>query len=260
MENRNVKKPVRLSGRLQALADRVKPGNIVADVGCDHGFLSIYLVEQNIAPRVIAGDVRPGPLSAARCHVEERGLQSYIELRLSDGLAEFAPGEAQTMICAGMGGKLMQKILTDHPEVTDSFEEFILQPQSELAQFRVFLRNHGFQILDEDILSEEGKFYFLFHVSKHRTLQAMDLAIPDPETAVPGKIADQFGYLLLKRRNPVLKSYLEKELMNALAVKKQLTASLASAGESARFSAGRRNNEERIALLQEALAMFDKEE
>ena len=143
----------------------VTPGNVVADVGCDHGFLSIYLVEQGIAPKVIATDVRKGPLSAARAHVEERGLSEYIETRLSDGLSEYQPGEVQTMVCAGMGGKLMQSILLQNMDVTLGFEELILQPQSELREFRIFLREQGFVVVDENILCEDGKYYFLFRVS-----------------------------------------------------------------------------------------------
>ena len=107
-----MRKEVELSDRMQAIANLITPGNVVCDVGCDHGFLSIYLVQNKISPKVIAMDVRSGPLSRCAEHVAQYGLDQYITMRLSDGLERLQPGEAETMVCAGMGGRLMQKILT----------------------------------------------------------------------------------------------------------------------------------------------------
>ena len=149
-----------LSERLRMLAGMVTPGNRVADIGCDHGFLSIYLVRKGLCPGAVGMDLREGPLAAARAHVEEYGLGEYIELRLSDGLAEYVPGEADTMICAGMGGRLMEGILTRGMEKAREMKELILQPQSELPSFRRFLRNAGFEIVQEEALREGGKYYF----------------------------------------------------------------------------------------------------
>ena len=109
----NDNKRVSLSKRLQMLADFVTPGNRLVDVGCDHGFLSIYLVQNKICPSALAMDVRKGPLAAAREHIKDYGLEDYIKVRLSDGLLCFQEGEADTMVCAGMGGRLMEKILTE---------------------------------------------------------------------------------------------------------------------------------------------------
>ena len=149
-----------MSERLRMLAGMVTSGNRIADIGCDHGFLSIYLVREGLCPGAVGMDLREGPLAAARAHVEEYGLGDYIELRLSDGLAEYVPGEADTMICAGMGGRLMERILTREMEKAREMKELILQPQSELQAFRRFLRNSGFEVIQEDALREDGKFYF----------------------------------------------------------------------------------------------------
>ena len=135
--------PVLLSERLRAVASMVTPGSRVCDVGCDHGFVSIWLVEQNVSPRVLAMDVRVGPLGAAGRHVAQRGLESLIETRLSDGLHNYEIGEADSLICAGMGGRLMMRILGEEKAKTDSFKELILQPQSEIMQFRTWLREQG---------------------------------------------------------------------------------------------------------------------
>lgn len=236
------RKGVQLSSRLKALADLVTPGNVAADVGCDHGFLSIYLIEQGISPRVIASDVRKGPLSAARAHVAERGLSTYIETRLSDGLSEYRPGEAQTLICAGMGGRLMQRILLQSMETAKGFQELILQPQSELWQFRVFLREQGFSVADENILKEDGKYYFLFRVR------------PGEETAPPDRLGDKYGAGLLRERHPLLREYLEKSLVSCETVRETLLAHRGKEGESARLEESLRENETELADLRAALA------
>lgn len=196
-----------LSRRLSALADMVTRGNAVVDVGCDHGFLSIYLVRSHISPYVLAMDVRKGPLSAAKSHVEEYQLGDYIETRLSDGLREYQEGEARSLVCAGMGGPLMQRLLTDSRDKARSLQELILQPQSELKAFRRFLREEGYRLLDENILLEEGKYYFLMKACYEGKYggetEAENLQLPEA-------LADRFGSILLQRREPVLLGYLQR--------------------------------------------------
>ena len=157
-------KEVKLSARLQALANMVSSGNIVCDIGCDHGWVSIYLIQQGIASKVLAMDVRTGPLERAREHIAQYDLEAYIETRLSDGLQKMQVGEATAMVCAGMGGPLMMKILTEGREKAKAMKELILQPQSELAMFRRFLREEGYRIVAEDMVLEDGKFYPMMKV------------------------------------------------------------------------------------------------
>ena len=141
-----------LSKRLHAVAGLVTEGASVADIGTDHGYIPIYLVENRISPRVIAMDINRGPLERARFHIQEHGMEAQIETRLSDGLSALVPGEADTMIAAGMGGGLVIKILTQTPQVTDSLQEFILQPQSEIAKVREYLNSNGFISVAEDMV------------------------------------------------------------------------------------------------------------
>lgn len=247
-----VAKNIQISKRLQVLAGMVTPGNVVADVGCDHGFLSIYLVQNGISPRVIATDVRKGPLSAAKAHVTEFGLEHYIETRLSDGLAQYKPGEADTMVCAGMGGPLMQRILLGNKNVTETFRELVLQPQSELAEFRVFLRNHGFAVQEENILCEDGKYYFFFRVASLKS------QIPKGEDENQ-RLWDKYGEKLLKNRHPVLKEYLEKGVLGTLSVKEQLLQHLEMSENKERIRERLQENEEELLDLNRALTMFDEE-
>lgn len=212
-----------LSRRLRMLAGMVTKGYRAADVGCDHGFLSIYLIQQGISSRVLAMDVRKGPLTAAQEHITACGLETYIESRLSDGLAALCPGEAETLICAGMGGPQMEKILRDGMEKARGLKELILQPQSEVGAFRRFLRREGFRILAEDAVCEDGKYYFAMKAvyvgaeslenpqetpGSGETAQVRDAMPPGEGGEAARELADEYGELLLRERHPVLKQYL----------------------------------------------------
>lgn len=155
---------MKLSKRLETVASMVTKGNRAADVGCDHGFVPIFLVESGISPLAVAADVRPGPLSRAKEHIKEHRLEEKIQTRLSDGLANIKPGEADSLIMSGIGGILMMRLLQDEEHTAKSFKELILSPQSELFDVRRYLVSNGYLIEYEHMLCDEGKYYFIFHV------------------------------------------------------------------------------------------------
>lgn len=223
-------RPVTLSERLRTVAGMVTKGNRVCDVGCDHGFVPIYLVQQGISPNVLAMDLREGPLHAAREHVAAYGLEGQIVTRLSDGLHNYSIGEADTLICAGMGGGLMQRILEVSREKTDSFRELILQPQSEIWRFRRFLRESGFGILDEEMLAEDGKFYQVIRASRQKGRGGRGVVgmkdMPAVSVDELCKLEDRYGPVLLRKRTPVFLSFLEREA----AVYEEILASLRKQG------------------------------
>lgn len=206
-------KTVILSERMQTIVSLVTPGLKVCDIGCDHGFVSIYLIQAGIASHVVAMDVRSGPLSQAALHIQEYGLQDYIETRLSDGALKLQPEEVQCVICAGMGGRLMEKILTESREKFRKMQELILQPQSEISHFRGFLRQEGYKILREEMVWEDGKYYPMMKVAYTQE------ALPEQEQQA---LFDRYGELLLKGKNPVLKQYLEQELKKSLELEESL--------------------------------------
>lgn len=214
-----------MSKRLQALADMVTPGSRVADVGCDHGFVSVYLVLKGISPRVYAMDINKGPLLRAREHIAEYGLEAYIETRLSNGVEALQPGEAQTLLCAGMGGRLMQKILTEGGRTVRSMRELILQPQSEQEAFRRFLRTSGYLITEENMIYEEGKFYPMMKAvpadRRPGTHTAGNIG-QSGRASVRQRIEDKFGPCLLKSKNPVLTGYLRQNLKVYGEIRRQL--------------------------------------
>lgn len=191
-------KKMQLSGRMQAVAKMVTPGGVVADIGTDHGYVPIYLVQHGIAVGAIAMDVRPGPLSHARANIEKYGLGEHIVTRLSDGLHSLEANEADTVVIAGMGGLLMVRILEEGLEVLQSVRECILQPQSDVDSVRRFLHEHDFCIVQENMVIDDGKYYVMMKVV-HGADQEYDAA------------DDLYGKILIDNAHPVLRAYLEKE-------------------------------------------------
>ena len=195
---------VKISERLTMAASLVSDGGVLADVGTDHGYVPIYLLQQKRIPRAIAMDINRGPLERAKEHSRLYGLEEYIDLRLSDGVNALKPGEADSILIAGMGGGLVMHILEDGKEVCHRAKELILQPQSELERVREFLRENGYRILAEEMVLEEEKFYPMMKVcytGELSTEKDVDLL----------KLSNLYGGLLLQNRHPVLKSYLERE-------------------------------------------------
>lgn len=149
---------------MKAVAELVPCGHTAADVGCDHGFVSIYLAQHGICPYIFAGDVRKGPLERAKEHIRESRLTDRIGAVLSDGLKQIPVAGAESegadgFIAAGMGGKLIVQILTDVPEKTAALKWCVLSPQSEIWLVRRKLAELGFLILRENMVLEDGKFY-----------------------------------------------------------------------------------------------------
>lgn len=147
-----------LSPRLQACAGFVAPGQRVADIGCDHGYLSIYLLCNGIAPSCIASDVRPGPLDAARRNARKFGVAEQITFCLSDGVRQI-PRDFDTLVCAGMGADTMIHILSQAPWLRDSRYQLILQCQSKTQDLRRYLSENGWKIREETVL-RDGRFLY----------------------------------------------------------------------------------------------------
>lgn len=177
----------------------VSPGNRLVDVGTDHGYVPISLCEGKQIPSAIAMDINEGPLLRAKSHIEEAGLTGYIQTRLSDGLAALKAGEGDTVLIAGMGGILMEKILHEGRETLSSVRELILQPQSDIAGIRQWLDRNEWQIVCEDIVMEEGKYYPMM-----KAVQGRGRSYTLPEF--------RYGRADLQQSLPVQEEYLRKQL------------------------------------------------
>ena len=197
---------IKLSKRMNAVAAMVTPGNVLADIGTDHAYVPIALVQRKKVPKAIAMDINKGPLQRACEHINMCELEDYIETRLSDGVDQLQVGEVDSILIAGMGGDLVINIISNGMEVCRNAKELILQPQSELARVRQFLREHKFKIIDEDMIIEEGKYYPMMKavpVDEDHVWSAL------PEDAI--RPCDMYGPILLKNGNPALRKYLVKQ-------------------------------------------------
>ena len=206
---------VKISNRLMTAAALVTQGYTLADVGTDHGYIPIYLLQQKKIPAAIAMDINEGPLERAKEHIA-----LYIQTRLSDGVAALKPGEVEAVLIAGMGGGLVMHILKNGEKVCQSAKELILQPQSEIENVREFLREEGYAILAEDMVLEDGKFYPMMKVQyQGENAQKASEVL---------KLSDLYGGLLLQNRHPVLKTFLEKEKLIYTGIKENLEKQPAS--------------------------------
>ncbi len=242
-----------LSDRLKAVAGLVSAGSVVCDVGCDHGYVPIYLVRRQICPRVIAMDINAGPLERARKNISDLYLEEYIETRRSDGVTALGAGEADCLIAAGMGGRLLIRILSDGMEKIRLMKELILQPQSDITSVRAFLREEGFYLLQEDMVYEDGKYYPMMKAvppgeAGRATADGAAREISDgaadkaqwtyaedvSETA--RQAYDKYGEYLLKHAHPVLHQYLLWEQARDESIYREITAASAVAGTPRRMS------------------------
>lgn len=147
-----------ISDRLLACANFVGRGNRVADIGCDHGYLSIHLLTNGIASSCIASDVNEGPLQSAQRNARKFGVANRIEFYLSDGVQSI-PRDFDCMVCAGMGADTMIHILESAPWLKDDKYTLILQCQSKTPMLRRYLSENGWRIYDEAVL-RDGRFLY----------------------------------------------------------------------------------------------------
>ena len=187
-----------ISKRLELVASFVPQGAILLDVGSDHAYLPIELVERGQIEAAIAGEVVEGPFQSAVKNVEAHGLKEKIQVRLANGLAAFEEEDQVTVITiAGMGGRLIATILEEGLDKLSNIQRLILQPNNREDDLRIWLQDHGFQIVAESILEEAGKFYEILVVEAGQ----MKLSASDV----------RFGPFLSKEVSPVFVQKWQKE-------------------------------------------------
>ena len=150
---------ITLDKRLSAVAALVRQGSRLADIGTDHAYLPVHLVQSGVCPSAIASDIGEGPLDAAHRTVTENGLTSEIALRLGDGLATVKAGEVEDVAIAGMGGETIVAILEAAPWVQNEGIRLILQPMTRAEDLRRWLLSHGFSVLEEHLIRDKHHLY-----------------------------------------------------------------------------------------------------
>lgn len=151
-----------ITPRLKCIIDHVN-GARIADIGTDHAYIPIHLIENGLCEYVIAADLCQGPVDIAKANIEKHGLTDKIEVRLGSGLSVLKKNEADTILIAGMGGQLISKIIDANIDTVGN-STLILQPMNAQYDLRKYLLNHNFMIADEDIAIEGHKVYNIMTV------------------------------------------------------------------------------------------------
>lgn len=200
---------IKLSPRLQKMADLIQPGETVADIGTDHGFLPMALWESGISPRVILSDINSGPLEKARVNIEKYFPETEFDVRLGSGLSAIHPVEVDAIIIAGMGGQLISEILGEDLNKTRTFKRMILQPRNAQDKLRAWLMENGFFIYDESLV-REGKY-----------LCEIIAVLPGNEAHSPGNESDlshggpmdlEVSPVLFEKQDPLLVEFIENKI------------------------------------------------
>ena len=189
-----------LSDRLKLIADLVVPGESVADIGTDHGFVPIHLLAENIVPFAILTDVNQGPIDIAASHIKEVGINDMLyDLRCGDGLQTIKEGEVSTVIIAGMGGELIENILDEDSVKSHSFKRLVLQPRTHANELRYFLTNNAFEFVDYRLVKEKFRICEIFVV------QPTDAGKVQPDH-------DLISKFLIEKKDPLLKEFIDYKI------------------------------------------------
>jgi tRNA (adenine22-N1)-methyltransferase len=200
---------VKLPERLLRIASYVPQSSLVADIGTDHALLPVYLAQQGICSKIIATDLRAGPLDSARSNVSLFSMWKQVDLRQGDGLEIIQPGEVKVIIIAGMGGVKINEILGRAGEVLQQTDRLVLQPSAGAGQVRRWLLGNGWVLVDEDLVIDDERFYEIV-VAERSGAEGKR-----PQEAGPDDDGDpllEVGPKLLEKKHPLLAAYLAKQI------------------------------------------------
>lgn len=189
-----------LSDRLKLIAGYVKKCDFLADIGTDHAYIPVYLLQKGIIKRAVGSDISRGSVEKARKNAQRYGMTEFIDLRCGDGLEAIRDDEQpDCIVIAGMGGMLAIEVMKKKLSVLKGAERIILQPQRDIDRVRYFMHENGFKIVDEAMIIEDKKFYNVIVCEKGKDSKY-------------GKYDYWFGKKLIERKNPALKEYISCEL------------------------------------------------
>ncbi|EOT2957797.1 tRNA (adenine(22)-N(1))-methyltransferase [Clostridium perfringens] len=192
-----------LSKRLKRIAEHVDKCESVADIGTDHGYIPIYLVKEGICEKAIASDINKGPIEKAKVNVAFEGVSNKIKCLLGPGLNPLKVGEVNGVILAGMGGNLTRDILLADMEKVKKYDFIILQPAQNPEVLREFLYKNDYEIIDEDLIKDEGRFYELFKVKYNENSEKL---------VFHDELEYEVSPLLREKNHPLFKEFIEEKI------------------------------------------------
>lgn len=201
LNNMKMVKVMELSKRLNWILEKADRCETIIDIGTDHGYIPIKLIKEKIADKVIASDINKEPLEKARINASLDGVVEKVDLRLGAGLKPLKINEVQGVIIAGMGGNLIRDILEADLDKIKEIEYLILQPAQNPEVLREYLYTHEYEIIDEDICLDEGKYYELFKIRYEKN-----------NITKVEEIFYEISPVILKKKTDILKKYIEDKI------------------------------------------------
>lgn len=192
-----------LSKRLKRIAEHVDKCESVADIGTDHGYIPIYLVKEGICKKAIASDINKGPIEKAKVNVAFEGVSDKVKCLLGPGLNPLKVGEVNGVILAGMGGNLTRDILLADMDKVKKYDFIILQPAQNPEVLREFLYKNDYEIIDEDLIKDEGRFYELFKVKYNENSEKL---------VFEDELEYEVSTLLREKNHPLFKEFIEEKI------------------------------------------------
>ncbi|HAT4137625.1 TPA: SAM-dependent methyltransferase [Clostridium perfringens] len=192
-----------LSKRLKRIAEHVDKCESVADIGTDHGYIPIYLVKEGICKKAIASDINKGPIEKAKVNVAFEGVSNKVKCLLGPGLNPLKVGEVNGVILAGMGGNLTRDILLADIDKVKKYDFIILQPAQNPEVLREFLYKNDYEIIDEDLIKDEGRFYELFKVKYNENSEKL---------VFEDELEYEVSPLLREKGHPLFKEFIEEKI------------------------------------------------
>ncbi|MDM0445495.1 class I SAM-dependent methyltransferase [Clostridium perfringens] len=192
-----------LSKRLKRIAEHVDKCESVADIGTDHGYIPIYLVKEGICKKAIASDINKGPIEKAKVNVAFEGVSNRVKCLLGPGLNPLKVGEVNGVILAGMGGNLTRDILLADMDKVKKYDFIILQPAQNPEVLREFLYKNDYEIIDEDLIKDEGRFYELFKVKYNENSEKL---------VFEDELEYEVSPLLREKGHPLFKEFIEEKI------------------------------------------------
>ncbi|HII4513053.1 tRNA (adenine(22)-N(1))-methyltransferase [Clostridium perfringens] len=192
-----------LSKRLKRIVEHVDKCESVADIGTDHGYIPIYLVKEGICKKAIASDINKGPIEKAKVNVAFEGVSDKVKCLLGPGLNPLKVGEVNGVILAGMGGNLTRDILLADMDKVKKYDFIILQPAQNPEVLREFLYKNDYEIIDEDLIKDEGRFYELFKVKYNENSEKL---------VFEDELEYEVSPLLREKGHPLFKEFIEEKI------------------------------------------------
>nr|WP_261290827.1 class I SAM-dependent methyltransferase [Paeniclostridium sordellii] len=194
-------KKLKLTDRLLKIASLVGENKKIADIGTDHGYIPVYLLNNNKIDYAILADVNKGPLENARKEVKHNKLENKVDLRLGSGLEVLKINEVDEIIIAGMGGILISELLNVKKDVSQSVEKLILQPMQAQSELRKYLYNNGYEIINEVLVKEDFRIY-----------EIIETKYTGKDTVVTDDIYYEVGKKLIENKDDLLEEFLIKKI------------------------------------------------